>query len=677
MDSLPTHSRRGVLGAGIAVAGGSLLASSAGTAGATSRSDARRDDNRSSSGRYVDPYGPEVAEAEGQRYSSGRVRRLHLEAREARIDLGSRTVDTWVYGDRLPGEVIRLTAGETLSVNFVNSLPQSTTLHWHGLALRNDMDGVPDITQRAIRPGGSFHYHFRVTQPGTYWMHPHVGVQQDHGLYAPLIVDDPREPLEYDHEWVVVLDDWLDGVDGSNPDAVLNELNHGRGSMHGSSGSDHDSDHGHEHNDGHDQGPGHGSHGTDHSNSNSSHSNGSHNSNGHSKSNSSHSDSASKGNVKHRDHNSHSSNGSGTADPSWVPPVFPDVDLNKLVPNLRDSPLNDLRLGLGLADQSLNSAGLGNLPLHGMNAGAVAGAASMATARASRGARRDDGPGHGRKGSSRLLGNSAHSAVLGSMPGNVNYPYHLINGRTKRDPDTFRARPGDRIRIRFINAGGDTAYRVALGGHHMTVTHTDGYPVEHARAEQLLIGMAERYDVLVTAGSGVFPLVAVADGKGRGKSALAVLRTAGGRAPDSSAHPKELEGRLTTADRLRADESVRGRNRQPDRVLNLKLTGDMDRFDWAFNGHPYTPSQRYPIREGERVRMVFRNDTTMWHPVHLHGHGFTLPDGGPRKDTTIVRPNQRLAVDFDADNPGLWMLHCHNIYHSESGMMTVLGYLRK
>ncbi|MEU7638774.1 multicopper oxidase family protein [Streptomyces sp. NPDC039016] len=693
MDSLPTHSRRALLGAGVAVAGGSLLASSAGAAGAASRPDTRHDDNRSGSGRYVDPHGPQVAECEDRRNSSGQVRRLHVEARKARIDIGGETVGTWVYGDRLPGDVIRLTTGDTLSMTFVNSLPQSTTLHWHGLPLRNDMDGVPDVTQRAIRPGGSFHYRFRVTQPGTYWMHPHVGVQQDHGLYAPLIVDDPREPLEYDHEWVVVLDDWLDGVDGGNPDAVLNELNHGRGSMHGNTASDdgdgHGSDHGHD--DDHGQGPGHGGHGADSSNDNG-HSSGSGNSSdsshskSHSDSSSSHSKSDSSNNSHsksgnntgnsnaiHRDDNSRSEGGSRLAEPGLVPPVFPDLD--GILPDMNGSDLG--RLGLNLADQSLNSAGLGNLPLHGMTAGAAVGAASMATARASRGARRDNGPTPGHKGSSLLLGNSSHSGALGSMPGNVNYPYHLINGRTRRDPETFRARPGDRIRIRFINAGGDTAYRVALGGHHMTVTHTDGNPVEHARAEQLLIGMAERYDVLVTAGSGVFPLVAVADGKGRDKTALALLRTASGRAPEPSTHPKELDGRLTTADLLRADESVRARTRQPDRILSMKLTGDMKRFDWAINGRPYTPAQRYPIREGERVRMVFRNRTTMWHPMHLHGHSFTLPGGGPRKDTTIMRPGRRLAVDFDADNPGLWMLHCHNIYHSESGMMTVLGYLRK
>ncbi|MFE7288745.1 multicopper oxidase family protein [Streptomyces noursei] len=663
MDSPSTHSRRAVLTAGLAVAGGSLLASSPGAAAATPGQDGRRADTRPRGGRYVDPHGPEVAEAEQRRASSGRVRRLHVEAQKARIDIGSRTVDTWVYGDRLPGEVVRITAGDTLSMTFRNSLPQSTTLHWHGLALRNDMDGVPDVTQRPIRPGDSFDYRFRVTQPGTYWFHPHVGVQQDHGLYAPLIIDDPKEPLEYDHEWVVVLDDWLDGVDGSDPDVVLNELNHGRGSMHGNSGSGegHDSDGGHAHaSGGHGEAAGHGNHGTGHDSST-----------GHGTSNSN-------SNSNQRDHSGHGSGSEGTAVPAWVPPAFPDVDLDRFVPHVNGP--GDL--GLDLANKSLHEVGLGNLPLHGMSATAAAaaasaGAASREAARASRGARRDDGPGHGRNGPSRLLKSGARSDVLGGMPGSVNYPYHLINGRTKTDPEGFRARPGDRIRIRFINAGGDTAYRVALGGHHMTVTHTDGYPVQHARAEQLLIGMAERYDVLVTAKSGVFPLVAVADGKGKDKTALAVLRTGNGPTPEPSVHPRELEGPLTTADRLRAAEGVRGRSGKPDRVLTMKLMGNMERFNWSFNGYPYTPSQRYAIEEGERVRLVFRNRTAMWHPVHLHGHSFTLPNGGPRKDTTVMRPGQRLAVDFDANNPGLWMLHCHNIYHSESGMMTVLGYRRK
>ncbi|GAA1919283.1 hypothetical protein GCM10009837_50670 [Streptomyces durmitorensis] len=268
----------------------------------------------------------------------------------------------------------------------------------------------------------------------------------------------------------------------------------------------------------------------------------------------------------------------------------------------------------------------------------------------------------------------AKSELLGGDAGDVAYPHYLINGRTPDAPSSFKARPGDRIRLRIINAGGDTAFRVALGGHEMTVTHTDGFPVEHAKTDALLLGMGERYDVLVTAKDGAFPLTAAAEGKKA--SALAVLRTGGGAAPAPSARPKELKGRLLTADKLRAARSVALPSRKPDRTVRIQLTGGMAKYDWAFDKKPYSPDQRHPVRAGERVRLVFANSTTMWHPVHLHGHTFSLANvaGGPRKDTAVVLPNGTLTVDFDADNPGLWMIHCHNVYHSEAGMMTVLGY---
>ena len=107
----------------------------------------------------------------------------------------------------------------------------------------------------------------------------------------------------------------------------------------------------------------------------------------------------------------------------------------------------------------------------------------------------------------------ARSALLGGDAGDVRYPWYLINGRVRTAPRTFAARPGQRARIRFINAAADTSFRVALGGHQMTVTHTDGYPVAPVRAGALLIGMGERYDVQVTLGDGVFPLTALAEGK--------------------------------------------------------------------------------------------------------------------------------------------------------------------
>ncbi|MEU0056663.1 multicopper oxidase family protein [Streptomyces sp. NPDC006334] len=552
-----THTRRTVLGASIAAAGSGALAGCSGT-GPDSRSAAgpRAGADRPSAagpaaggghaggfvpkgpGGYVDPSGPEVLAAEAAR-GSGPVREVRLTAVETALDLGGLTVRSWAYGDTLPGREIRVRAGDILAVTLANHLSEPTTLHSHGLRLRCDMDGVPGLTQYSIRPGADFHYRFAVAYPGTYWLHSHSGMQLDRGLYAPLIVEDPREPLSYDKEWVVVLDDWLDGVNGSTPDAVLSQLRGGRG-----------------------------------------------------------------------------------------------------------APMD---MGEDLAHH------------HGSGHGPAAGARSSSG---------------GSSGPSRILRHS-RSRMLHSPGGHVDYPHYLINGRLPQAPSVFQARPGDRIRLRIINAGGDTAFRVALGGHRMTVTHTDGYPVEHKETDALLLGMAERYDVLVTAQDGVFPLVALAEGKDA--RALAVLRTGSGGTPGPFVHPDELDGKVVPARRLVPAESVAFSDREPDREMRFRLTGGMEKFDWAIDHQPYSVEQRHAVREGERVRVTVINATDMWHPVHLHGHTFALTGidaVGTRKDTALVLPHRKLVFDFMADNPGLWMLHCHNQYHSESGMMTVLGYRR-
>ncbi|MBT2449881.1 multicopper oxidase family protein [Streptomyces sp. ISL-43] len=540
-DSLP--SRRAVLGAGAALAGSGLLAACSGAGSGMAGMDhgsgsmGGGPSPATVPGGYVDPAGPEVRAAEAARKATGPLTELRLTATATPLDLGGgRTVRSWAYGDQLPGREVRVTAGGTLALTLANNLPAATSLHWHGLALRNDMDGVPGLTQRDIAPGGSFTYRFAVPHPGTYWFHPHSGVQQDRGLYAPLIVEDPKEPLSYDKEWVVVLDDWLDGVDGSTPDAVLAELRKGMAASPG--------------------GGGHSGHG---------------------------------------------------------------------------------------------SAGTPAAPAAG------------------------DGAGPSRV----LMGGD--SEVLGKDAGDVAYPHYLVNGRTPEDPSVFTARPGDRIRLRIINAGGDTAFRIALGGHELTVTHTDGFPVEHAEARSLLLGMGERYDVLVTAGDGVFPLTALAEGKGDSASALALLRTAPGTAPTAATRPAELSGRPLTADALKAAEPVALAAREPDRTVKIKLTGGMAKYDWAFDGKPYAPDRLHPVKAGERIRLEFNNSTTMWHPLHLHGHTFAVGGrpGGVRKDTAVVLPNGTLTADFDADNPGLWMVHCHNVYHAEAGMMTAFGYQRQ
>ncbi|NRQ40870.1 multicopper oxidase domain-containing protein, partial [Nonomuraea sp. NN258] len=221
--------RRFFLRAGLAAVGGAALAScSTGTSTGTSTTFIRPSDER-------------VRAAEAAR-RPGQVREFRLVAGPGRADLGGPVVDTWLYDDRLPGRPIRVKAGEVVRARLRNGLPQPTTAHWHGLALRNDADGVPGVTQPPIDAGGEHVYEFTAPHPGTYWFHPHHGTQLDRGLYAPLIVEDPAEPLAYDQEWVVVLDDWMDGVTGT-PDDVLAELTAMSG-MTGMTGTPGDGGHG-------------------------------------------------------------------------------------------------------------------------------------------------------------------------------------------------------------------------------------------------------------------------------------------------------------------------------------------------------------------------------------------------------------------------------------------------
>lgn len=233
------------------------------------------------------------------------------------------------------------------------------------------------------------------------------------------------------------------------------------------------------------------------------------------------------------------------------------------------------------------------------------------------------------------------------------------------------------MRIRFINAGADTAFRVALGGHTMTVTHTDGFPVTPMPATALLIGMGERYDVQVTLGDGVFPLVALAEGKN--STALALVSTGMGTPPVPDVLPRELYSPVTTSYALKPTAAAALAARQPDVTYKLQLTGGMARYNWGINGRSFDMTEpgalRYLMKQGQRVRVIFTNTTTMYHPMHIHGHTFQIAPGGPRKDTVLVLPRQQVACDFDADNPGQWMTHCHNLYHApEGGMMAVLGY---
>lgn len=172
--------------------------------------------------------------------SSGRrTANYDLAAAPAEPRIGGEKISTWGYEGGLPGPEIRLKQGEILRARVSNRLPEDTTIHWHGLPIVNGMDGVPNVTQPPIGPDEDFTYEFSVPVSGTYFYHSHVGLQLDRALYGPLIVEPESEPLSYDREFTLMLDDWLDGVEGT-PEKKLDSLKSGGSAMaHAMEGMEH------------------------------------------------------------------------------------------------------------------------------------------------------------------------------------------------------------------------------------------------------------------------------------------------------------------------------------------------------------------------------------------------------------------------------------------------------
>lgn len=272
----------------------------------------------------------------------------------------------------------------------------------------------------------------------------------------------------------------------------------------------------------------------------------------------------------------------------------------------------------------------------------------------------------------------ATSDFLGGDAGDIAYPLHLFNGRGPHDPETLKAKAGDRIRLRIINAAGDTAYRIGIPGQRLTLTHTDGFPIQHEDVDAVVLGMGERIDAILVVEDGYTPLLALAEGKGQ--MAYGLVSTGTGTPPAPGKLPPELAGRVVDGGQLTADPSVKLDAKSPDRTHEVRLTGGMAKYDWGINGHRYDMADPYAnafdITAGERVEVKFVNETEMWHPMHIHGHTFQVGNVGARKDTVIVRPGHTLTVYFDADNPGQWLMHCHNAYHAERGMMGVFSYIK-
>jgi len=210
----------------------------------------------------------------------------------------------------------------------------------------------------------------------------------------------------------------------------------------------------------------------------------------------------------------------------------------------------------------------------------------------------------------------------------------------------------------------------------------DGFEIEPAFARRFPVAVAQRLDIRVTLppGPGAYPVLALLEGE-RDQTGI-VLRA--GNAPIARA-PLQAEAPSPplTLDLERNLRALRPLSlRKPDRVHTLNLTGEMAGYVWSINNVVWNPDvPPLPVAKGERVELVFVNQTPMPHPMHLHGHEFQVVEidgvrfSGAVRDTVLVRPGGRVAVAFDANNPGWWALHCHLLYHLDAGMFTTVRYV--
>lgn len=249
----------------------------------------------------------------------------------------------------------------------------------------------------------------------------------------------------------------------------------------------------------------------------------------------------------------------------------------------------------------------------------------------------------------------------------------LINGRLPAAAPVMWVRRSERVRLRLINGGSATTFRVALAGHRLEVTHADGRPVEPVIVDSVTLGMGERIDVIVTANRpGAWALVA-APIEVNAPAARAVIRyrgTRGGGGVNAQIPEGLVGGRQLALDDLVSLELDPGQISTPDSVLDLRLSGGMMSTAWTINGQAYPNADPIDLWLDQIAQFRLLNQSNMRHPMHLHGHFFRV--GSALKDTVSLRPMERLAITFAADNPGQWLFHCHNAYHMEAGMARVV-----
>ncbi len=545
-----------------------------------------------------------------------------LEVARTPVMIDGRRGSAITVNGTLPAPLLRWREGDDVTLRVTNRLEEDTSIHWHGILLPFQMDGVPGVTFPGIRPGETFTYRFPVQQSGTYWYHSHSGLQEQLGHYGPLVIDPTGpDPVAYDREHILVLSDWAfedphrifaklkkmsDGFDYQKRtmgDFLRDAAESGFGAaveerrMWGAMRM-------------------------------------------------SPTDIADVTGATY----TYLVNGHAPED-NWTALFEPGQNVRLRIINAAAMSFFNVRIP-GLPMTVVQADGLNVQPVETeeFQIGVAETYDVVVRPEAAR----------------------AYTIMCEAID------------RSGYGRATLAPRPGMRaavppLRERPLLTMKDMGMAQHSGGMHaqpadgMVQHHTEHGSMDHDGMNHGATGHgAMQAD---TPANGDKAMQRHDHPAGPGVANLAMH-------PVSRLHEPGI-GLEDVPHRALAYTDLKSLARNPDlrspgREMELHLTSNMERYMWSFDGVRFSEVEA-PIvfHAGERLRLAMVNDTMMPHPIHLHGMFFQLVNGAtdhkPNKHTVIVKPGEKLSIDITAEAVGDWAFHCHLLYHMHAGMFQVVS----
>ena len=544
---------------------------------------------------------------------------IHLRIAHQAITIDGRTGHAIGINGTVPGPLIRLREGQRVRLHVENALDEDSSIHWHGFILPFHMDGVPGISFPGIKPRSTFAYEFPIVQAGTYWYHSHSGLQEQMGHYGPIVIDPADgERAPYDREHVIVLSDYS----FLHPHTIFRKLKQMGGYFNYQKLT---------------AGDGEPMSGADRR-----------------EWGRTRMDPTDIADVTGSTY-TYLVNGHGPRD-NWTGLFRPGKRVRLRIINASAMTNFNVRIP-GLRVRIVQADGQDVRPVEVEEFQIAVAETYDALVEPT-----DD----------RAYALVAESVDRSGMAVATLAPRP---GMTAEVPP-LRQRPLATMRDMGMGgmdhgagpnapAGPDCAPEHAAMGHCTTPTGNGadraatghggnaGTAMDHSMRDFSVAPEVKRTPTVQS----IAPMPIDRTGEpGQG------LADVGHRA-------------LVYRDLMATSRNPDAR--APGRALRIHLTGNMERYMWAFDGVKFNEvSTPIPFREGERVRITLVNDTMMSHPIHLHGHFFELVTGhgafAPRKHTVNVQPGGTVTFDFTADAVGDWAFHCHMLYHMHAGMMQVV-----